>query len=241
MNVYCTDGTEEAFYTAAFSAYADRDCVVASAARLQLPLGAAVTEVRADPEKCERVKKKVRTIDPRAEQDISLVLRRGADTREMTALCYLRLLVRTGAPVRDMRAHPAVIEMWDERGKVTQEAHRFTGFLRFAEGANGVFYAPFAPDNDVLELILPHFVRRFAAQAFVIHDTVRRKAGMYNGRDCVIALTDEQVSVSLSAQEDYFCGLWKEYYRAVNIAQRPHEKQMRGYMPRRYWKFMPEK
>lgn len=241
MNVYCTDGTEDGFYTAAFSAYGDRDCVVTSAKRLQLPLGAELFETRTDPEKSGRVRKKVRACDARAENDISLVLRRGCDGREMTALGYLRLLVKTGAPVRDMLAHPAVIEMWDERGKVTYEAHRFTGFLRFSEGANGVFYAPFEPDNDVLELILPHFIKRFAAQAFVIHDTARRKAGLYNGKECIVARTDEQVSVTLSEQEEYFCALWKEYYRAVNIAQRPHERQMRGYMPARYWKFMPEK
>lgn len=57
----------------------------------------------------------------------------------------------------------------------------------------------------------------------------------------MIAETDERVSVALSEYEQGFQNLWKEYYRSVNIAQRPHEKQMKGYMPVRYWKFMPEK
>ena len=231
MNVYCTDGTEEGFYTAAFSAYADRDCVVTSAKRLQLPLGAELIETQTDPEKGGRVRKKVRACDARAENDISLVLRRGCDGREMTALGYLRLLVKTGAPVRDMLAHPAVIEMWDERGKVTYEAHRFTGFLRFSEGANGVFYAPFEPDNDVLELILPHFIKRFAAQAFVIHDTARRKAGLYLSFDgenySLAALVNNQANAAGFMGEggsytdcELSDGQWV-YFRAVLLVTYP--------------------
>ena len=241
MNVYVTDGTEACFYTAAFAAYADKDCVITSAKRFQLSVGAKVVRVETDAEKQERVLRKVRACDPRAPRDISLILRRGCDTREMTALGYLRLLVRTGAPVRARLSHPAVIEAEQEKRKVTLEAHRFTGFLRFMEGQNGVYYAPFAPDNDILELILPHFLRRLADQPFVIHDTARGLAGMYNGKECVIVQTAEKVDVLLAESEAYFCGLWKEYYRAVNIAQRPHEKQMKGYMPVRYWKFLPEK
>ena len=159
----------------------------------------------------------------------------------MTALAALRRIVKAGGPVRDRLSDPAVLEATTELRKVTGEAHNFTGFLRFMEGANGVYYGPFAPDNDILELILPHFLKRFAVQPFVIHDTARRKAALYNGKDCILTRTEEKVSVALSDYEDSFQQLWKEYYNSVNIAQRPHERQMRGYMPVRYWKYMPEK
>ena len=241
MNVYITDGTPDGFYTAAFRACTDKDCIVTSEKSIQLPLGAAIIEVATDSEKCARVKRKLSAADGHALHDISLILRRGSPTREMTALGYIRLLVRVNAPVRDMHAHPAIIEAREAIRKVTGEAHNFTGFLRFMEGKNGVFYAPFSPDNDILELILPHFLRRLPNQPFVIHDVARRKAALYNTRECVITDTDERVSIALSEYEQGFQALWKEYYRSVNIAQRPHEKQMKGYMPVRYWKFMPEK
>ena len=212
MNVYLTDGTPACFYTAVFSACTDKDCIVTPARDFQIPLGAALVEVAANEEKVARVQRKLRAIDGGAIREISLILRRGCAEREMTALEYIRLLVERKAPVRDMLSHPAVLEARDAIKKVTGEAHNFTGFLRFMEGENGVFYAPFSPDNDILELILPHFLRR-----------------------------DERVSVALSEYEQGFQNLWKEYYRSVNIAQRPHEKQMKGYMPVRYWKFMPEK
>lgn len=241
MNIYITDGTPDCFYTAVFAACTDRDCIVTSAKDFQLPLGARLVEVATDEEKCGRVRKKLRAIDGGALREISLILRRGCAEREMLALRYIRLLIEKNAPVRGMLSHPAVLEASDAIKKVTGEAHNFTGFLRFMEGENGVFYAPFSPDNDILDLILPHFLRRLANQPFVIHDVTRRKAALYNTRDCVIADTDERVSVALSEYEQGFQNLWKEYYRSVNIAQRPHEKQMKGYMPVRYWKFMPEK
>ena len=241
MKIYLTDGTEGCFYTAAFSACTDRGCIVTSARNIQLPLGAETICVQEDEEKRERVKRKLRALDARCLREIGLILRRVCDSRELNSLSYLRRIVNEHGPVRDRLSEPEVLEAMTELKKVTGEAHNFTGFLRFMEGANGVFYGPFSPDNDILDLILPHFLKRFASQPFVIHDTARCKAALYNGKECIVTQTDKKVSVALSAYEDSFQALWKEYYRSVNIAQRPHERQMKGYMPVRYWKYMPEK
>ncbi len=241
MNIYITDGTENGFYSAAFFACTDKHCIITSSSNWQIPLGANIVCDAPDESHAERVRKKLCEYDRAALRDISLLLRRGSDTREMTALEYLRLIVKTRGPVRDMLAQPAVLEATAEIKKVTLEAHRFTGFLRFMEGESGVFYAPFSPDNDILELIVPHFIRRLKTQPFVIHDTSRKTAALWNTRECLYTSTDEKVNICLSEYEQTFQNLWKEYYRSVNIQQRPHEKQMKGYMPVRYWKYMPEK
>lgn len=241
MNIYITDGTEEGFYTAAFDACTDADCRICSGQAVQLCLGASLIQVGADEEKCGRVKGRLKSCDPRCLRDISLLLRRGWEGREQLALDYVRLLVKARAPVRDRLADATVLAVREQCRKVTGEAHNFTGFLRFMEGAGGIFYAPFEPDNDILELILPHFLRRLPAQPFIIHDIGRRKAALYNGKECLIVPADDRVSVTLSEREDAFRSLWQEYYGAVNIADRPHEKQMKGYMPVRYWKHLPEK
>ena len=241
MNVYLTDGTADAFFTAAYHACTDADCIVTSARNFQLALGANVIETAADAEKCARVRRRIAEYDREALSDILLILRRGSAGREMTALRYLRRLIRQKAPVRNMLADPAVRDAMDERRKVTLEAHRFTGFLRFMQSAGGVFYAPFSPDNDILELIAPHFMRRFGDMPFVIHDLARKKAALFrSGKMCVVPVGDD-ANVLLHEDELVFQSLWREYYRAVNISERPHEKQMKGYMPVRYWKHMPEK
>ncbi len=241
MNIYRTDGSEESFYTAVFSACTDKDCIVTSAERIQLSAEANLVEVQADAERCKRVRRFLQKYDARILGELSLLLRRGCDTKEMSALGYLRLVVRRRAPARDMLSHPAVLEAVSEIKKVTQEAHRFKGFLRFMQGANGVWYAPFSPDNDILTLLAPHFMRRFSCQPFVIHDVKRQKALLFNGKSCLPVRTEQSAEILLSEEEAAVQALWREYYAAVNIAQRPHEKQMRGYMPARYWGFLPEK
>ena len=240
MNVYVTDGSENCFYTAVFSACTDKDCLVVSRS-FQVPLGAEIVCVQTEEEKSSRVKNKLLRYDRQSLSDVGLILRSCLSCREMTALRYIRRIVQERAPVRDRRADADVAAALDVRGKVTLETHRLKGFLRFMEGANGVWYAPFSPDNDVLDLLLPHFLRRLGEQPFVIHDVSRRKAALWNGKDCVIVQTDEKVDVPLSPDEENFQSLWKQYYQSVNIVQRPHEKQMKGYMPVRYWKFLPEK
>lgn len=109
----------------------------------------------------------------------------------MTALEYIRLLVERKAPVRDMLSHPAVLEARDAVKKVTGEAHQFYRLSALYGGGKRGILRPLFADNDILELILPHFLRRLANQPFVIHDVARRKAALYNTRDCVIAETDD--------------------------------------------------
>lgn len=241
MNVYLVDGTAQCFYTAAFDAYADKGCAVTSQKNVQLAFDSALVEVKTDAGKAERVLKKLRQYDKFAEEEIGLILRRGDPQKEQIALGYLRRIVRLKAPARDRLSEPDVIAAMESVRKVRGEVHLMSGFLRFMEGKNGVFYAPFEPDNDIVELLVPHFTARLKNQPFVIHDTRRNLAALYNTKDCLIAQTEEKVSVVLSDYEEAFQALWIQYYDSVNIAERPHEKQMKGYMPVRYWKYMPEK
>ena len=69
----------------------------------------------------------------------------------------------------------------------------------------------------------------------------RQKAVPGRGGRRGVLHTDKKVDSPLSDGELTLQALWREYYAAVNIAQRPHEKQMKGYMPVRYWKYLPEK
>lgn len=87
---------------------------------------------------------------------------------------------------------------------------------------------------------MPHFAARFKAEKFVIHDIERGIAGLYNGEYWITAHIGK-AEICLSENESAFESLWKEYYKSVNVKERPHEKQMKRSMPVRYWKFLPEK
>lgn len=239
MHYYLYDGTEEGFYTAVFHAYADKEAYV-TCENVQLRLGDGGIPVINDENKAVRVLHKVAEYDRRARGEIDAILRSGDPARGQKAFLYVRLLVRRRAPVRQMHAEPAVAEALDVVRRVRRETHDMTGFLRFTETAGGVLYAPYSPDNDITEYLLPHFKARFARLPFVIHDVGREKAGLYNGRETAVVPLGKG-EISLSADQEAFERLWRDYYAAIDIPERRREKQMRGYMPVRYWKFMPEK
>ncbi len=240
MNIYVTDGSWGAFYTAVFIAFRQKNCFITSDENVQLSFNSTIIKVTTESEKCGRVCAKLNKLDGGAEREIDLILRSCDPLKEQTALEYIRLIVGKCHPVRDMLSNPTVIHAMDMVKKVSNEAHNFKGFLRFMETEQGVFYAPYSPDNDVTDLIVPHFAARFQAEKFVIHDVRRKYAVIYDGHDWISCEAGD-AEVYLSQYEQSFENLWKKYYAAVNIESREHLKQMKGYMPVRYWKFMPEK
>lgn len=237
--VYCTDGSPEGFFTAVFDAYADKNARIISSSAFQPALDDCFRQVAPDREKAARVLKKLKALDRNCLYDLDCVLRTPEPDREQAAFLYIRLLVTEGKSIRGMLASPEVRRVRDLSDRVGQERHRLTGFLRFRETANGVFYAPCAPDNDVVELLMPHFAARFRTFPFVIHDVKRKLAGVCDGREWTVVPAGEAELV-LSDAEDAFETLWKKYYRTVSIPSRKNIRQMKAYMPVRYWNFLLE-
>ncbi len=237
--IYFYDGTKEAFLTAFLLAYPDEEAVLVSGTR-QLSVGQSTVFVRSDPDRARRAEARLKELDRDGLKELDLLLRSGQEDRDTVAFEYFRLIAARGCPVRKMLAEDAVFAAMECIRRVEFEVHRFHGFLRFMESASGALYAPFAPDNDICDLILPHFRTRLAPLPFVIHDVGRKKAAVFDG-DHVFTAPLEKAELALSSDEEGWQELWKHYYKSVNIPSRERLKQMRGYMPVRYWKFMPEK
>ncbi len=238
MNIYVYDHTEEGFYTAVFDAYRDENAFI-SCDDVQFGLMDRENEVVTDERKALRVLKKLREYDNNAEWEISIVLRSDLKDRAKRAFDYLKLIVENRRPVRERFADDRVFSFLDALRKVMREVDRLRGMLRFHEIKNGVLYAPYAPDNDITTILAPHFIRRLHTP-FIIHDLKRHFAYLYNG-ESVLQIPLEKAEIVLSAEEDGFTALWKKYYDTVNIPQRKNIKQMKQYMPVRYWKYLPEK
>lgn len=240
MKIYITDGSAVSFFTAVFDGFTDKTAVITSDNNIQLSIDSEIVHTSCDAEKCERVRSGIAKYDSYAEEEILLALRSCNINKEQIAFNYIRKLMQIKAPIRKRLNLTEVINLNDIVHKVTGETHKLKGFLRFMECACGVLYAPYSPDNNITDLLLPHFAARLKTEKFVIHDLKRKIAGIYNGEKWIITYADE-TEIYLSANEKAFENLWKKYYKAVNIKERPHEKQMKGYMPVRYWKFLPEK
>lgn len=141
----------------------------------------------------------------------------------------------------------AVVQM---ARKVKKEAHLFLGLVRFEQTADDMLFAPVEPDHDILWLMARHFQSRFAEQKWVIYDT-RRGYGIFYDRQQVSEVHLENAALNPGSKrldpairderEDHYRKLWQQYYRSVNNPERSRKNQMTRLMPKRYWKYLPEK
>lgn len=236
--IYFFDGSKDAFLTAFLLAFRDEHAFL-TAGNCQLTLGQESVFVRADPEKARRCEARLSELDQGCMHDLDILLRSGEEDRGQIAYRYFKFIALRKRPVRGMLSEDAVIAASECMRRVTFEVHRFKGFVRFMESESGALYAPISPDNDISELLLPHFRGRIPDIPFVIHDVRRAKAAVWDGVHAFTAPL-ERAEIVLSADEEGWQALWRRYYASVNIPSRRRLKQMKGYMPVRYWKFMPE-
>lgn len=235
---YFFDGTKEAFFTAFLLAFRDEEAILTSGQK-QLMLGQECVFVKTDRERAARAEQRFAQLDKQCLYELSIMLRSGDKGRDQIAFLYFRLIATKKRPVREMFSEPAVVAAEECIRRVLHEAERFRGFVRFLECESGALYSAIAPDNDICDLLMPHFKARLPRIPFLIHDVLRKKAAVYDGEHVFYAPL-ERAEIAVSADEAAWQSLWQRYYKSVNIPSRERLKQMRGYMPVRYWRFMPE-
>lgn len=153
------------------------------------------------------------------------------------AFNYAYLMLNRRENVCDMLSEKAVSDFSFLIQKVLHERHIVLGFLRFEQSAKGVMYAKYAPDNDITELIAPHFFRRLGKTPFIIHDGKRNKIAISNGNELEFRHTDLPANFVPSDSEYEFNLLWKKYFQSINIKERKNTAQQDRFFPRRYRKY----
>lgn len=236
--VYIFDGTAQGFLTAFLRAFTDENALLTSK-QAQLPLGEEVYTVATNPTLAQKAGERLTSFDRDAMYDLDTLLRSGMPDNEQIAFRYFRLLATVKRPVGKRLACPEVFDAVTCMKRVGLEIHRLHGFVRFMETASGALYAPITPDNDICDLLLPHFRARLTNYPFVLHDIRRKKAVVYDGKNAFNAYLP-YADVVISADEQAWQSLWKEYYQSVNIPSRERLKQMRAELPVRYRKHLPE-
>ena len=134
--------------------------------------------------------------------------------------------------------------------KVSRERHRMKAFVRFQKSADGLFFAIVEPDFNVLPLIIPFFRNRYADQAWIIYD-LKRKYGIHYDKVSVSEIKLSQAEkgdliqssavIDLDDKDEYFKKLWLQYFKSTNIASRRNMKLHLQHVPKRYWRYLPEK
>ncbi|MBP1925607.1 putative DNA metabolism protein [Sedimentibacter acidaminivorans] len=161
------------------------------------------------------------------------------ENKENTILDFLIFAFRYGKNTMNFFSHEKVLPINQIYLKVGAETHRFLGILRFSD-VNGILYSKFAPDNDILILIVEHFADRYKYEKFIIHDEKRKKVVVYANERWEIKELKDSINIEYSQDEKMFRDLWKQYFTDLAIKERTNIDLQFQFVPARYRKNMVE-
>lgn len=237
--IFIIDGSADGLFTALFNAYLIKEFPTAiSTGEIQLSFCENCIDVLTDKDKADRVFKKLEKILPHSELErIFIALKHDDPARFTIVFNYLKVIIDANKNLSEKFSDKRVFRFDNMVRQVLHEVHKFKGFIRFSKLENGIYYAKYEPDNDITQLIMPHFKARFKNMQFIIHDLKHDVIGAYsNGKSKIVNKQINALSVN-----DEFATLFKTYYNSIFIKERKNERTMLGFMPKRYHKNLPEK
>jgi len=138
------------------------------------------------------------------------------------------------------RADSDVRPVLEAAYKVWREIERFRGLLRFTPDNDCRYIARCEPDYFILPALGGHFSLRFGSTPWAIIDDKRRL--------CLCCFSGEAPELyalpaadgGKPAETDEWENLWLNYHRTINNESRKNPVLQRQFMPKRYWKNLPE-
>lgn len=171
---------------------------------------------------------------------LSYALRSSDDFSETVIFNAAHKCLSARKNVLDNYKDADIVLFYELKNKISYEAHRMLGFIRFEKSQSGIWYSHIEPDNNIVDLVAPHFRGRFPDEKFIIHDVKRNILCVYDGKDISTFASDTPITVYLDEDEIEFQNLWRTYFDSVNITERKNKKLQDGFLPRRYRKHMSE-
>ena len=165
------------------------------------------------------------------------------DGKEMDVLRYVFLGFKLGREVDRLHGSETVRRIDVLNHKVSWEADRILGILRFSviQSPQGeVLYASLAPNCDLIQTIMPHFLNRFREEPFIIHDVGREKAAFASEGSWVMRSLSTDFSPLYTKDEQQYQELWRGYFRTAAIDQRRNPALQKQFIPTRYWQYLTE-
>lgn len=243
MKEFIYDNTFEGFLTAIFYAYSCKeDCTITKSKDYIPSFINEVVDITTEYDKFDRVYKSIlEKLNGVVLRNVYYLYLSDIPGSDYLALRYVKLCYKYGIKINLAKNNDIIILVDKYTRKVSGEAHRFNGFVRFKEVSPLSYYASIEPDHNILPLILTHFTERFSDQNFIIHDLKRELAIIYTKESAVITDFKKVDSKIFSSSSDgEFEDLWKTFYTSVNIKERENLRLRNRSMPRRYWAHLTE-
>lgn len=243
MLIYVFDGTFEGLLTAVYEAYYRKENPqeIVYRQNLQESFLDCYVCIDTDENKAQKVYTSIQSkISKEALENVYYVFLSGLPGSGTWIYEYLKLGWKTGINIDLYLSDDRVLRIVNLKRKVGFEVQRMLGLVRFKCMEGGIFYAPIRTDYNILELLAPHFAARLADQPWVIHDTGRGTAAIYDRMDWVIAKVDNIPNLGESKMEACYQELWKRFYKSIAIKNRVNPRLQRQLMPVRYWNHLTE-
>lgn len=244
MKEFLYDGSFEGFLTTIFYAYGCKDEVKITKSSSYIPsLITTIKEIATEEDKFNKVYSSIRDkLSYHTLKNVYYLYLSELPNSENLIYKYIKLCYKFGDRINLAKNNDIILAVDKYCRRVSLEAHRFTGFVRFKEIAPFTFYSAIEPDYNIIFLIQSHFLERFSDQNFIIHDIKREIALIYNKKEGIVSSFSKEYGESFknSSFHDSFEDLWKEFYNSINIKERENLKSRRRSMPTRYWNHLPE-
>lgn len=252
ITVVTYDGSFDGLLTAVFDIYAYKygEVAFSRSSNYQDTIFSTAHTVISNEEKCRRVWTGLqRKLSVKALGDVYKAFLSEKPGIDNALLAYVRYVFASSIHVEQDLSHPAVLTVTQTARMVHREKHRMEAFVRFQLTQDGLYYAVIEPDFDVLPLVKQHFQERYADQCWLIYDARRKYGIYYDGKEVTnVAMhfeddlgTGKDIRSIHNEQEGLYQLRWQQYFSSVNIAARKNTKLHIQHMPRRYWKYLPEK
>mgnify|MGYP002783253765 CR=1 FL=1 len=244
MNIYIYDDTFEGLLTSIYNGFYSKippTCIYSKKENNTPLLLGEIIEIQTDFQKFNKVKNAIiNKIDALCLKKTYLVYLSNHEEKGMLIFKYLKTAFKLG---KDCHAflNLEIIRLVDTiNRRVSFEAVRLKGFIRFKSINDKFLYSSIEPDNDILELIGDHFKNRFKNEYFIIHDISREKAIVYNKISYEIIDMSIDDYEKLNVLNDEYTTLWSAYFKSTTITERENHRLQRQMMPKRYWKHIFE-
>lgn len=243
MLIYQYSGGLDGFLSVVFRAYQDKALpdLITDGTLTEPPLRSRIVPILPDEAKALRVEKGIYArLGITGLRQLGYAYASYDPERNKKIFYWILSVFKYGDEIQNRYQDPNVMEFWDMTARVTLEINRMLGFLQFSQGEEGLYWTEFSPDNNILPFLIPHFIRRFNEQPFLIFDCKRSLYGIYNGKEWKVLHSNKRISFSNTNQQEVFQRLWKQYYRSVTIASQENLRLQDAYLPRRYRVFLTE-
>lgn len=160
--------------------------------------------------------------------------------KEIHILKYLCNGFDIGPEINNKLTLSYVFKVISMRKRVLGECHKFKGLLRFQEVGQNLCYASIHPDNNILEPLGQHFIKRLPTMNFVIHDKNLELCFFHYDKEYKILNSNGINIPTITENEKVYQDLWKTFFKTIAIKERNNPRCQMQYMPKKYWQDLIE-